>query len=167
MSIHGQSPLSHRNGLFMVLLENGVIRRGHMENNLYLLFSLTQEDVLPTAQTLSLDFPDEPLLCGLHSKPHTVRAQNTLRSSDIFHIHSRKLTQMTKIGNGLYVLVLLNENEHGCNTWLPHMAATQSKPSQHDPSLIVHIPYLLLANKNQKCDKKVSKPWCECQAKSL
>lgn len=65
---------------FMVLLENGVIRRGHMENNLYLLFSLTQEDVLPTAQTLSLDFPDEPLLCGLHSKPHTVRAQNTLRS---------------------------------------------------------------------------------------
>ena len=35
---------------------------------------------------------------------------------------------------------------------------TQSKPSQHDPSLIVHIPYLLLANKNQKCDKKVSKP---------
>ena len=64
----------------MVLLENGVIRRGHMENNLYLLFSLTQEDVLPTAQTLSLDFPDEPLLCGLHSKPHTVRPQNTLRS---------------------------------------------------------------------------------------
>lgn len=65
---------------------------------------------------------------------------------------------MTKIGNGLYVLVLLNENEHG---------TTQSKPSQHDPSLIVHIPYFLLANKNQKCDKKVSKPWCECQAKSL
>gem|GEM_PF-1222670 len=24
---------------------------------------------------------------------------------------------MTKIGNVLYVLVLLNENEHGCNTW--------------------------------------------------
>ena len=36
--------------------------------------------------------------------------------SGIFHIHSRKLTQMTKIGNGLYVLVLLNENEHGCST---------------------------------------------------
>lgn len=35
---------------------------------------------MPTAQTLSLDFPDEPLLCGLLSKPHTVRAQNTLRS---------------------------------------------------------------------------------------
>ena len=52
-------------------------------------------------------------------------------------------------------------------TWLQYMAATQSKPSQHDPSLIVHIPYFLLANKNQKCDKKVSKPRCECQAKSL
>ena len=25
-------------------------------------------------------FSDEPLLCGLHSKPHTVRPQNTLRS---------------------------------------------------------------------------------------
>lgn len=47
-----------------------------------------------------------------------------------------------------------------------NMAAAQSKPSQHDPSLIVHMPYLLLANKNQKCDKKVSKPWCECQAKA-
>ena len=42
------------------------------------------------------------------------------------------------------------------------MAATRNKPSRRDPSLIVHIPYLLLANKNQKCDKKVSKPWCEC-----
>ena len=52
----------------------------YLLKKLYLLFSLTQEDVLPTAQTLSLDFPDEPLLCGLHSKPHTVRAQNTLRS---------------------------------------------------------------------------------------
>ena len=52
---------------------------------------------------------------------------------------------MTKIGNVFYVLVLLNENAHG---------TTQSKPSKHDPSLIVHIPYLLLANKNQKCDKK-------------
>lgn len=31
-----------------------------------------------------------------------------------------KLTQMTKIGNGLYVLVLLNENAHGCHTWLQH-----------------------------------------------
>ena len=40
------------------------------------------------------------LICGLHSKPHTVRAQNTLRSSGILPIHSRKLTQMTKIGNG-------------------------------------------------------------------
>ena len=39
-------------------------------------------------------------ICGLHSKPHTVRAQNTLRSSGILPIHSRKLTQMTKIGNG-------------------------------------------------------------------
>ena len=63
-----------------------------------------------------------PFYVVLHSKPHTVRSQNTLRSSDIFHIHSRKLTQMTKIGNVLYVLVLLNENEHGCNTWLQHMA---------------------------------------------
>ena len=71
---------------------------------------------MPTAQTLSLDFPDEPLLCGLHSKPHTVRPQNTLRSSGILPIHSRKLTQMTKIGNGLYVLFLFNENAHGCNT---------------------------------------------------
>ena len=40
--------------------------------------------------------------------------------SGILPIHSRKLTQMAKIGNGLYVLVLLNENEHGCNTWLQH-----------------------------------------------
>lgn len=56
----------------------------------------------------------------LHSKPHTVRPQNTLRSSGILPIHSRKLTQMTKIGNGLYVLVLLNENAHGCHTWLQH-----------------------------------------------
>ena len=63
-----------------------------------------------------------PFYVVLHSKPHTVRSQNTLRSSGIFHIHSRKLTQMTKIGNVLYVLVLLNENEHGCNTWLQHMA---------------------------------------------
>ena len=29
---------------------------------------------------------------------------------------------MTKNGNVLYVLVLLNENEHGCNTWLQHRA---------------------------------------------
>gem|GEM_PF-934048 len=29
---------------------------------------------------------------------------------------------MTKIGNVLNVLVLLNENEHGCSTWLQHMA---------------------------------------------
>lgn len=39
-----------------------------------------------------------------------------MSNSGILPIHSRKLTQMTKIGNGLYVLVLLNENEHGCNT---------------------------------------------------
>lgn len=57
------------------------------------------------------------LICGLLSKSHTVRAQNTLRSSGILPIHSRKLTQMTKIGNGLYVLVLLNENEHGYSIW--------------------------------------------------
>ena len=44
----------------MVLPEKGMIRRGHIEDNLYWLFSLTQQDVLPTAQTLSLDFPDEP-----------------------------------------------------------------------------------------------------------
>lgn len=35
-----------------------------------------------------------------------------------------------------------------------NMAATQSKPSQHDPSLIVHIPYLLQANKNQNVIKR-------------
>ena len=28
---------------------------------------------------------------------------------------SRKLTQMTKIGNMFNILVLFNENEHGCN----------------------------------------------------
>ena len=37
--------------------------------------------------------------------------------SGILPIHSRKLTQMTKNGNVLYVLVLLNENEHGCSIW--------------------------------------------------
>ena len=38
-----------------------------------------------------------------------------IRRSGILHIHSRKLTQMTKIGNMFNVLVLFNENEHGCN----------------------------------------------------
>ena len=38
--------------------------------------------------------------------------------SGILPIHSRKLTQMTKIGNGLYVLVLLDEE---C-AWLQHRA---------------------------------------------
>ena len=98
------------------------------------------------------------LICGLHSKPHTVRAQNTLRSSDILPIHSRKLTQMTKIGNGLYVLVLLNENEHGCNT-----EQTIATRSVSDSSYT--IPFA--GEQEPKCDKKISKPWCECQAKSL
>ena len=55
------------------------------------------------------------LLCGFTFKTSYNSSQKYWNVSGISHIHSRKLTQMTKIRNMFNILVLFNENEHGCN----------------------------------------------------